>query len=94
MTPFVAQAQQRQETVVTILSEDSATIEARRVATKDLILELKSRSSGTGPAPIIVIKNCGKVPAVTIQNLAKELMAQKFVVAIDERPPASGLCSP
>ena len=94
MTPSMAQSQQRQIIVVTMLSEDSAAIEARRVAIKDLVSELKSQSSGTGSAPIILVKKCQKVPAAAIQNLTKELMAQKFSCTRQAACSISGVTAP
>jgi len=90
--PPVAQAQQPAMIVVTILTGDKGMVDARSVATKDIVAQVTAQRGSRTGMHIVTIRTCPGVPPDTIQAMLKDLEARKFMVAIDLKDADPRLC--
>src|SRR4051812_1432328 len=90
--PPVAQAQQSAMTVVTLLTGDKGMVDARAVATKDIVAQVTAQRGSRTGMHIVTIRTCSEVSPDTIQTMMKDLEARKLMVAIDLKDPDPRLC--
>ena len=90
--PLAAQAQQPAMTFVTLLTGDRGMVDARALATKDIVAQVTAQRGSRTGMHMVTIQTCPKVPPDTIQAMMKELQARKFMVAIDLKDADPRLC--
>jgi len=95
--PMAAHAQQKREqpatTVVVFLSAASGLVDTTPVATKDIVERVTALRKPQVGTHFVEIKGCPKVPADTIQAVAKELQTRRFMVAIDLKDVDPRICA-
>jgi hypothetical protein len=91
--PVAAPAQQRDMRVVSVLSQDRGMVDSTVVATKDIASHLASQHTPQARRPMIIIRNCEKVPPDTIRTLAQDLEKGNFIVVLDSNRPDARLCA-
>lgn len=91
--PSAASAQQPPMTVVTLLPGDKGMVDARAVATKDIVSHITSQRGARTGMHMVRIQTCPKVPPDSVQEMMKELQKRKFVVVLDLNNPDPRLCA-
>ncbi len=87
-----AQAQQPPMTTVTLLSQDKAAVDAKRMPTNDVVAHLSARNAGRSGVKMISLESCPKVPPDAVQGMKQTLQKNKFMVVLDLKEPDPRLC--
>lgn len=90
--PHAVHAQQPGRTLVTLLTGDRGMVDARAMATKDIVAQVTTQRGSRAGLHIVTIQTCPKVPPGIIQGMMKDLQARTFMVALDLKDADPRLC--
>jgi hypothetical protein len=86
------QAQQPSMTTVRLLTQDTATVDAKRVAAKDVAAHLTAQSAAQPGLRMIALEACPGVPPDAVQGMMQTLQKSRFMVVLDLKEPDPRLC--
>jgi tetratricopeptide (TPR) repeat protein len=92
--PITTNAEERDITVISLLSEHRGMVGSIALAIKDIVSHVTSQQTPQAPLRMVTIRSCEKVPADTIQILAQDLKKRNFLVVIDLKGLDARLCAP
>jgi siroheme synthase len=88
-----AQAQQPAMTKVTLLNQDKGLVDAKPIATKDIVAYIAAQQVARSGLKMIALETCPKVPPDMIQDMMRELQKKKFMVVLDMNEPNARTCA-